>query len=39
MLKLNDLILKDKYLVVQQVRDPALSLQQPMLVLWYGFDP
>ena len=26
-------------LVVQQVKDPALLLQHPGLLLWHGFDP
>lgn len=26
-------------LVVQQFKDPVLSLKQPMLLLWIGFDP
>ena len=26
-------------LVVQQVKDPMLSLQQPRSLLWHGFNP
>ena len=38
-LTLNIKITHVEFLVAQQVKDPALSLQQLRSLLWYRFDP